>query len=105
MQRVDDYVYELSFIMPKWKAYLEAQNKFSYGEVYGAYLRSDEWKEFRDRVLSIRPTCECCLVREASEVHHLSYRYLFLENGGMVQAVCRPCHEAMTGYDKLKGRI
>jgi len=89
---------------PRWQAWRDLQDELGYRKVYHAYLRSEEWQEFRDRVLKIRPTCECCLVSEASEVHHLDYRYLFFENGAMVQCVCRKCHQTMTGMDNDRRR-
>jgi len=102
--RIIDKVEQLKLIHPSWEAWRIAREEFGYRKTYHAYLSTDEWRSFRDRVKALYPTCQCCLISEASEVHHLDYRYSFFENAGMVQAVCRPCHEAMTGIDNWEKR-
>lgn len=92
---------------PMWRAWREARDKYGYRKTYAAYLATDQWRNFRDAVIkAANGKCQCCLVREPSEVHHLSYKYVFFENAGFVQAVCRPCHETMSGienYDRRDG--
>lgn len=89
---------------PRWRAWREARKEFGYRKTYAAYLKSDEWRAFRDKYLKAHPICECCGEADASEVHHLSYQYLFFENMDMMQATCRPCHQVMTGIDNWESR-
>lgn len=94
MERILDFVHEHG---DHWMTWRRARDKFGYRKTWAAYLRSDRWKREKKKVLP--SMCECCYEREATEVHHLSYRYAFLENPVYLQPVCRQCHEAMTAMD------
>jgi hypothetical protein len=61
-----------------------------------AYLSSDAWKEKR-RLIFRRSAgiCEGCGVREAAEVHHLSYTHWQSEFLFELVAVCKECHERL----------
>lgn len=99
---IQDKVEQLALVMPRWRAWREVIREFGYDKVYKAYMRSEEWKKIRDCIKKANPVCECCGEAESAQVHHLSYRYVFFENPAYLQAVCRPCHEAMTGIDNYE---
>ena len=60
---------------------------------YGQYLRSPEWRSLRQRVMRrANGTCEACLIRPATQVHHRSYEHVFNEFAFELVAVCDACH-------------
>lgn len=62
-------------------------------ESYDDYLRSDAWKRKRDLILKRDGgTCQGCLSRPASEVHHLTYAHIREEFAFELVALCGPCH-------------
>ncbi len=64
------------------------------GLKYDRYLGSDLWKAKRDKVIErARGVCEGCGVRDANQVHHVSYRHIFDEFLWDLVAVCEVCHE------------
>jgi hypothetical protein len=65
--------------------------------VYSAYLRSPHWALKRELVLERSGgVCECCLQRDAVEVHHEKYPRSPMQWGQeplwWLRAVCRECH-------------
>jgi 5-methylcytosine-specific restriction endonuclease McrA len=60
---------------------------------YHRYLRSDEWKDRRKRIL-IRDnhTCQDCGSHEHLQVHHLTYERIYRELAADLVTLCRPCH-------------
>lgn len=68
---------------------------------YDKYLRSEEWKAKRSRVLHrARGVCEGCGEAKATEVHHLSYRNVGAEFLFELVAVCEKCHERLHADEK-----
>lgn len=70
---------------------------------YAAYLDSPGWHERRRlRLEADRFVCQArlagCLAR-ATEVHHLSYRFVGNEPLFDLVSVCRPCHEAISAME------
>ena len=62
---------------------------------YAEYLVSDWWKERRERKLrSVKYECQRC-INMATEVHHKHYDSLWREADKDLEALCRPCHEAI----------
>ena len=60
---------------------------------YDIYLTTPEWRVKRAKVLKrANGLCEGCLEREATQVHHLSYRHIFQEFMFELIAVCQECH-------------
>ena len=60
---------------------------------YDQYMESDEWRSRRNKVLKrAGGTCEGCLERPATQVHHLNYRRLGEEMLFDLVAVCDECH-------------
>lgn len=65
---------------------------------YQAYLNSAKWKAKRYKVLrraSFR--CEKCGKRQATQIHHLTYRRIFNEPLTDLLAVCAKCHMRIHG--------
>ena len=76
----------------------------SWWDWYRGYLAGPVWREKRRRVL-LRDGyfCQACHERTATQVHHLSYRYVGMEPDFDLVAVCEPCHAALTDADRGKG--
>ena len=86
---------ELAAIRDQERSLLE-QESAEWWSGYSAYLRSPRWRRLRDRVLQRdRFTCQACLSRAATQVHHLSYE-LYDRIGSSAAfecvAICEPCH-------------
>lgn len=74
----------------------EAEGKI-WWEKYNQYLRSQQWHTLRKKVLERDgKTCQACLTREATQVHHLFYS-LYNQLGFSAAfecvAICHTCHE------------
>ncbi len=75
----------------------QGMRKKKWREKYDNYLKSDEWKEKRKRILERdNYICQCCLINKATEVHHLSYHIDHDEPAFDLISVCRLCHEKIT---------
>lgn len=63
-------------------------------ETYLAYMRSPEWRAFRDRILAERGRkCQRCgSIRGVMHVHHLTYWRLGHERDTDVEVICADCH-------------
>ena len=60
---------------------------------YQVYLRSPQWKEKRELVMSRdNSTCQHCKNVPATEVHHLTYENLFKEPLEDLISLCSSCH-------------
>jgi hypothetical protein len=60
---------------------------------YERYLDSPEWKAKRARVLDrAKGTCEGCLEKTATQVHHPTYKHIKCEFMFELIAVCDGCH-------------
>lgn len=73
------------------------QESAQWWEKYSMYLRSKEWQQIRQAVLTRdNNLCQACLRNKAAHVHHLSYA-LYEKTGRSAAfelvAICRPCHE------------
>jgi hypothetical protein len=67
---------------------------------YRDYLRSDAWKELRDKVLNRDDhTCQGCLSRPATQVHHLTYEHIFEEFALELVSLCALCHARIHGKE------
>jgi predicted nucleic-acid-binding Zn-ribbon protein len=81
----------------------KAEQREEWLAAYEKYLRSEKWKEVRQRVFKRSGyKCEFC-GRQAEEVHHVRYpkgfrRKIFKrENIRYLKAICRKCHERLHG--------
>lgn len=72
-------------------------------ERYDRYLKSERWKKKRVAVLARDgKVCRACLVREASQAHHLSYEHVGDEPLFDLVAVCSECHDRITEMDRVR---
>jgi hypothetical protein len=63
-------------------------------ENYQIYIKSSEWFKIRKLVLKRdNYTCQGCLEKEATEVHHKNYDHLFNEILFDLVSVCKACHD------------
>lgn len=63
-------------------------------ERYHAYLQTPEWRARREAVMGReRGRCQGCLVRDATQVHHLTYAHVGAELLFELVALCDACHE------------
>jgi len=61
---------------------------------YTEYLRSPEWAQKRRLVMQRDGgICQCCLLKPATQVHHLSYRRVFNEPAWDLRSICDACHD------------
>jgi 5-methylcytosine-specific restriction endonuclease McrA len=74
------------------------EEEVKWWERYHTHLRSEAWREKRQRVL-LRAGCICegCGARQASDIHHLTYKHMGDEFLFEVVAICRECHERYHG--------
>ena len=69
---------------------------------YNGYLSSQRWRDKRARVLERDGhTCQACLRRRATQVHHTTYEHVFDEPLFDLQSVCDVCHNAI--HDNREG--
>lgn len=67
-------------------------------EQYSQYLSSPQWRAKRLLVLDrAGGLCEGCREREASQVHHLTYKRVGREMLFDLVAICGECHDAIHG--------
>lgn len=70
--------------------------------VYGAYLKSPEWRALRGQVLERAASrCEDCGEAVATQVHHLSYRRVGDEQPDDLRALCNRCHDRRHGLEGM----
>ena len=72
---------------------------------YDEYLKSEAWLAKRDRLLRATPRCKRCIMRRATQIHHLTYERMYREIDSDLLPICRPCHECIEGLRKLDSRI
>jgi hypothetical protein len=73
-------------------------------EEYEKYLQSDTWREKRRLVLNrCGNICECCLRKNAIQVHHTNYKTLFDEVAWDLKGVCIACHKRLHNIIDVKG--
>lgn len=59
------------------------------------YLKSDEWKSKREKILK-RDNYECvCCGDSATQVHHINYNHVYQEKEKELLSVCKNCHESI----------
>jgi nucleoside 2-deoxyribosyltransferase len=65
---------------------------------YGEYLASREWALLRNKRMEMSGgICERCKTNPADQVHHLTYERVKHERISDLRAICRPCHEYLSG--------
>ena len=65
---------------------------------YNRYLKTQNWKEFRERILAERGCCEECGATEDLQVHHVDYGRLGHEAPEDVTVLCRTHHNREHGF-------
>lgn len=79
----------------------EQKREYALNE-YSEYLKSDKWKAKRLRVLKRdNYQCKACESNTATQVHHLSYEFIYNEPLFDLVSVCKTCHDKIE-YLKLK---
>lgn len=69
----------------------ESKNEFF--KEYSIYLKSEKWNLKREKVLQRDShLCQACLNRRATQVHHLSYEFVYDEPLFDLTSVCTECH-------------
>lgn len=75
------------------KAGVEKRNE-EFWTNYDKYLKTEEWKRRRELVFKRdNNTCQACLVRPATQVHHLTYKRIFNEPLFDLVSICTACHK------------
>ena len=75
--------------------------KSQWWEKYNLYLKSEEWKNKRKLVFKRdKNICQSCLVNDAQQVHHLSYKHVTEEPLYHLISICNVCHERVTKKDR-----
>lgn len=68
---------------------------------YSIYLNSEKWKEKRERVLKRdNYVCKACERNKATQVHHISYEFIYNEPLFDLVSVCKPCHDKIERIKK-----
>lgn len=61
---------------------------------HNEYLNSEEWKRKRIKILERdKHLCQGCLSRQATEVHHITYKNWKKEFAFELLSLCSPCHK------------
>lgn len=61
---------------------------------YLVYLESSWWRsKRRQKGKSVNWKCESCLIKRATQIHHLHYNSLGCERNSDLEAVCGDCHK------------
>lgn len=72
---------------------------------YAAYLRTDHWREVRDRALDYAERrCQLCYSAVDVQVHHRTYDRVGEERPADLTVLCKACHEKH--HDRhMRGRM
>jgi hypothetical protein len=94
IERVQEYHRCLSFIESNASLLAEAKTAALQGvKDYKSYLLSDEWREKRRLIINrCGSVCEGCGLREAEEVHHITYDHIYNEFLFQLLGLCSLCH-------------
>jgi len=72
----------------------QAHQKEERQKEYSEYLQSSRWHEIRAKVLERdNHLCQGCLMKRASQVHHMTYENIYNELCFQLVSLCRECHE------------
>lgn len=66
--------------------------KYNRNEYRQEYLKSEDWKNLKNLVMSCQPICQCCS-NKATDVHHMVYRNIVDVKISDLLPVCRKCHD------------
>lgn len=71
------------------------KNRYYYGDrdyYRNDYLKSEHWKDLRNKKLQLNPVCEKCGSDKRVEPHHLIYKNLHDIRVEDLMTLCRICH-------------
>lgn len=67
------------------------------GTAYTTYMRSDAWRETRQkRLVKDKHKCRTCGKGESLQVHHVTYERFTRERQADLITLCKECHDAIT---------
>jgi hypothetical protein len=75
--------------------------KYTRREYREEYLRSDEWRTLRAKVIGRGTICHKCRTAPATDVHHTCYRNIVDVRPFDLVPLCRTCHNAVERAIKL----
>lgn len=82
--------------LKRFHEWAKKQNHSQFLEDHAEYLKSTQWKELRAKVLKRdNDLCQSCLIRSATQVHHLTYDRWRHEAAFDLVSVCDPCHKSI----------
>ena len=61
-------------------------------KTYKDYLKSDDWKYLRDKIIKSRKVCEICGINKHLIVHHKNYDRVPQEKSKDLMVLCWDCH-------------
>lgn len=89
----DEYYEKLRQIRIKELNEEREENRNEFFKEYSKYLNSKKWNLKREKVLERdNYLCQACLTRVATQVHHLSYEFVYDEPLFDLTSVCTECH-------------
>ncbi len=101
--QVNEDIYKEYFTIQSELGVIKKDNFFI---KYDEYLKSNTWKDKRDRVLKRdNYLCQACLRNEATEVHHKTYKHVFNEPLFELVSICKSCHDKITKMDNDKEQL
>lgn len=72
--------------------------------LYNEYIRSDEWADFRRKVIEKYVGCLVCGKTKNLHVHHRHYRTLKIESFGDIALLCREHHRKLHNVARTQHR-
>lgn len=64
-------------------------------QTYTQYLRSQQWLQFKSKILKKNLSCVVCFSTHDLEVHHLYYSEWGTERKNQVRVLCGHCHREL----------
>ena len=69
------------------------------------YYQTETWRKKSRAVVARDGVCRACLVRPATQAHHLTYKHLKDEPLFDLVGVCEPCHRKITAMDRERNGL
>lgn len=85
-----------------YQAARQAESREWFNE-HSEYLQTEKWRKKAQKALERdNHTCQACLVRKATQVHHLNYNHWQNEPLFELTSVCGVCHDFITKLDRQR---
>lgn len=82
----------------RFKDWAYRQKYNSQIQEYSSYLQTEEWRNLRHKVLNRDNfVCQSCLIKKATQVHHLTYERIYSECAFDLVSICEECHGKIHG--------